>query len=124
MRILVTGSSGHLGGALMRVLGSTGCDVIGLDIRESPHTSVVGSIFDRAFVRDSVKGVDAVLHAAALHKPHVGSHDRQDFVDVNVAGTLNLLEESVAAGVGRFVFAGTTSTFGRALTPPQGAPAA
>src|SRR5207253_244718 len=40
------------------------------------------------------------------------------------AGTLNLLEEGVAAGVSRFVYTSTTSTFGRALTPPTGAPAA
>ena len=75
-------------------------------------------------VRDCVQGVDAVLHAATLHKPHVGSHGRGDFVDTNVTGTLNLLEEAVAAGVGRFVFTSTTSAFGRALTPPPGAPAA
>jgi UDP-glucose 4-epimerase len=54
----------------------------------------------------------------------VGSHARRDFVDTNVTGTLNLLEESVAAGVGRFVFTSSTTTFGRALTPPVGAPAA
>ena len=64
------------------------------------------------------------MHAATLHKPHVGSHRRQDFVDTNVTGTLNLLEEAVAAGVGRFVFTSTTSAFGRALVPPAGAPAA
>ena len=40
------------------------------------------------------------LHAATLHKPHVGSHSRQEFVDTNVTGTLTLLEEAVAAGVG------------------------
>ena len=45
-------------------------------------------------------------------------------MDTNVTGTLNLLEEAVAAGVGRFVFTSTTSAFGRALTPPPGAPAA
>jgi nucleoside-diphosphate-sugar epimerase len=65
-----------------------------------------------------------VLHAATLHKPHVGSHSRQDFVDTNLTGTLNLLEEAVAAGASRFVFTSTTSAFGRALTPPPGAPAA
>jgi nucleoside-diphosphate-sugar epimerase len=65
-----------------------------------------------------------VLHAATLHKPHLGTHDRQDYVDTNVTGTLNLLEEAVAAGVGRFVFTSTTSAFGRALIPPRGAPAA
>jgi UDP-glucose 4-epimerase len=54
----------------------------------------------------------------------VGSHDRQAFVDANVTGTLVLLEEAVAAGVGTFVFTSTTSAFGWALCPPPGAPAA
>jgi UDP-glucose 4-epimerase len=124
MTVLVTGSSGHLGEALVRVLGAEGIDVVGLDVLESPHTSAVGSIADRAFVRRSMAGVDAVLHAATLHKPHVGSHSRQDFVDVNITGTLNLLEEAVAAGVGSFVFTSTTSAFGRALSPGPGEPAA
>ena len=44
-------------------------------------------------------------------------------MDTNVTGTLNLLEEAVAAGVGRFVFTSSTSAFGRALVPPAGAPA-
>jgi UDP-glucose 4-epimerase len=123
MRVLVTGSSGHLGEALMRVLADDGVDVVGLDVLASPYTSVVGSVADRALVRRSVEGIDAIVHAATLHKPHVGSHRRQEFVDTNVTGTLNLLEEAVAAGVGRFVFTSTTSTFGRALTPPPGAPA-
>jgi UDP-glucose 4-epimerase len=124
MRILVTGSSGHLGEALVRVLRAEGRDVVGLDALASPHTDVVGSIADRAVVRDCVAGADAIVHAATLHKPHVGSHGRQQFVDTNVTGTLNLLEEAVAAGAGRFVFTSTTSTFGHALIPPPGAPAA
>ncbi len=74
--------------------------------------------------RRAVAGVDAVLHAATLHKPHVGSHARRDFVDANITATVNLLEEAVAAGTGAFVFTSTTSAFGRALAPPPGAPAA
>jgi nucleoside-diphosphate-sugar epimerase len=85
---------------------------------------VVGSVADRACVRSCMAGVDAVVHAATLHKPHVESHQRVEFVDTNITGTLNLLEEAVAAGVSRFVFTSTTSTFGRALTPEEGAPAA
>ena len=124
MRVLVTGSSGHLGEALVRTLRADGEEVVGLDVLPSPCTTVVGSVADRALVRRCLDGVDAVLHTATLHKPHVGSHTRQDFVDTNITGTLTLLEESVAAGVGSFVFTSTTSAFGRALTPAEGEPAA
>lgn len=124
MRILVTGSSGHLGEALVRALGADGHDVIGLDILSSPTTTVVGSIVDRACVKRHVASADAVVHTATLHKPHVSTHPRTDFVDTNVTGTLNLLEEAAAAKVGRFIFTSTTSTFGRALVPGEGQPAA
>jgi nucleoside-diphosphate-sugar epimerase len=124
MKILVTGSTGHLGEALVRTLQTTPHQVAGLDRVPSPYTTQVGSITDRAFVRRCMGGADAVLHAATLHKPHVATHARQDFIDTNVTGTLNLLEEAVAAGVSAFVFTSTTSAFGRALTPPAGAPAA
>ncbi len=124
MRILVTGSSGHLGEALVRALGADGHDVIGLDILPSPTTTVVGSIVDRACVKRHVASADAVVHTATLHKPHVRTHPRTDFVDTNVTGTLNLLEEAAAAKVGRFIFTSTTSTFGRALVPGEGQPAA
>jgi nucleoside-diphosphate-sugar epimerase len=69
-------------------------------------------------------GVHAVLHTATLNKPHVATHTRQDFVDTNITGTLNLLEEATAAEVGAFLFTSTTSVFGRALVPLTGAPAA
>jgi len=124
VRILVTGSSGHLGEALMRVLGDEGADVVALDVLASPFTTVVGSVADRGCVRRCMDGVDAVLHTATLHKPHVGSHRREDFVHTNITGTLALLEEAVAAGVSRFVFTSTTSAFGRALVPAPGEPAA
>ncbi len=70
-----------------------------------------------------MEGADAVLHTATLHKPHIESHGQQAFVDTNITGTLTLLEEAVAAGVGCFVFTSTTSAFGRALTPAVDAPA-
>jgi UDP-glucose 4-epimerase len=123
MRILVTGSSGHLGEALVRTLRETVHEVIGLDRTASPFSDTVGTIADRAVVRRCMQGVDAVIHTATLHKPHVGTHSRQDFVDTNIAGTLNLLEEAVSAGVTSFVFTSTTSVFGSAMTPRRDAPA-
>src|SRR3954454_11969237 len=124
MRILITGTAGHLGEALARVLGAEGHELVGLDLLASQFTGVVGSVADRDCARACVRGADAVLHTATLHKPHVGTHARGAFVETNVTGTLTLLEEAVAAGVGRFVFTSTTSAFGRALTPGAGAPAA
>ena len=124
MTVLVTGSSGHLGEALMRTLQAQRREAIGIDIQPGAFTHHVGSIADRAFIRRCMKNVTTVLHAATLHKPHVATHSRQDFVDVNVSGTLNLLEEAAAAGVTAFVYTSTTSVFGDALVPPPGEPAA
>ena len=108
----------------MKTLHLQGSHAIGLDIKESPFTEHLGSIADRDFVRKCIRGVDAVVHTATLHKPHVATHPRQDFVDTNITGTLNLLEEAAAAGVGAFIFTSTTSVFGRALAPSAGEPAA
>jgi UDP-glucose 4-epimerase len=100
VRILVTGSSGHLGEALVRVLRAAGDDVVGLDLLPSPWTDVVAPVGDRGAVRDALAGAGAVVHTATLHEPHVGTHDRQAFVDTDVTGTPTVLEEAVAAGVG------------------------
>jgi UDP-glucose 4-epimerase len=124
MTILVTGSAGHLGEALMRTLRAQGRAASGLDVRASACTDLVGSIVDRAFVDRAMAGAQAVVHAATLHKPHLATHTRQDFVDTNVTGTLNLLEAAASNGVAAFVFTSTTSAFGQTLIPPPGAPAA
>jgi UDP-glucose 4-epimerase len=123
MRVLVTGSSGHLGEALVRTLRGSGHDVVGLDRMASPFTTKVGPISDRSCVRECMRDVEAVLHLATLHKPHLVTHSHQDFVDTNVTGTLTLLEEAASSGVRSFVFTSSTSAFGRALTPPARAPA-
>jgi nucleoside-diphosphate-sugar epimerase len=124
MKTLVTGSSGHLGEALVRTLRDLGRNVVGLDRIEGPFTTHIGSITDRACVARCMQDVRVVFHAATLHKPHVATHSRADFVDTNITGTLNLLEEAVASGVGAFVYTSTTSVFGDALVPPAGSPAA
>ncbi len=124
MTLLVTGSTGHLGEATMRTVAAGQTQAKGIDIQPSPYTHQVGSITDRDFVRSQMQGIEAVIHTATLHKPHVATHSRQDFVDTNITGTLTLLEEAARAGVRAFVFTSTTSTFGHALVPPPGAPAA
>jgi UDP-glucose 4-epimerase len=121
---VVTGSSGHLGEGLIRTLRDRGAAAVGLDLKASPYTDLTGSITDRPLLREALAGASVVFHTATLHKPHVATHPADDFVQTNVAGTLAVLEESVAAGARCVVFTSTTSTFGAALTPPAGAPAA
>ena len=127
MKILVTGSAGHLGEALLQSLAAVSGqehELIGLDIDASPYTTVVGSVADAALVAECMKGVDTVFHTATLHKPHVGTHSKSQFIETNIQGTLTLLEAAVSANVGQFVFTSTTSTFGNALRPPLTSPAA
>lgn len=113
MRILLTGSSGWLGQTLAPRLQRDGHEVIGLDPVPAPTTRVVGSIADRDCVARTMRdfAVEAVIHSGALHKPHVETRPRSDFIAVNVQGTLNLLEAAVARGskVSRFVMTSTTS---------------
>jgi UDP-glucose 4-epimerase len=123
MRVLVTGSSGHLGEALVRTLRERGADVIGLDTRPSAWTNVVGSVADADVARHVMGGVDVVLHTATLHKPQLAFLPRQAFVDTDVSGTLALLDAAADAGVRAFVMSSSTTVFGGALIPAPSAPA-
>lgn len=113
MRILVTGSSGWLGQRLVPRLERDGHTVVGMDPVPAATTHVVGSITERSVVRRAIRehDIEAIVHAGALHKPHIATHTSSDFLAVNVQGTLNLLEEAVAPGskVERFVLTSTTS---------------
>jgi len=110
MHVLLTGSSGWLGRFLARRLRAAGHAVTGLDVAPGADTDVVGSVADPAVVaRAFERGVEAVVHAGALHKPDIARYPAHAFVDVNVTGTLNLLEAAAAAGHDRFVFTSTTS---------------
>ena len=111
MRVLLTGSSGWLGQFLAPRLRAAGHVAIGLDVVPGGDTQVVGSVADRATVEHTLSnhGIEAVVHAGALHKPDIARYPASAFIDANVTGTLNLLEAAVSAGHDRFVFTSTTS---------------
>jgi nucleoside-diphosphate-sugar epimerase len=111
MRVLLAGSSGWLGRFLAPALRWAGHVVIGLDVAPGADTQVIGSVADRVVVGRAFAdhAVEAVVHAGALHKPDIERASPRSFVEVNVLGTLNLLEAAVAAGHDRFVFTSTTS---------------
>lgn len=98
-RVLLTGASGLLGGSVARRLAETGYQVTTLQRSASGITGVRevrGSLTDRAHVAQAMAGQDAVIHMAA--KVSVSGR-RQDFVDVNIHGTENILDAAEAAGV-------------------------
>lgn len=126
MHVLLTGSSGWLGRTLAPMLRARGHAVTGMDVAPGPDTQVLGSVADRAAVeRAFAAGPQAVIHAAALHKPDIARYPAQAFVDVNVTGTLHLLEAARAAGHDRFVMTSTTSLMiSHAIRAEQGNSAA
>jgi UDP-glucose 4-epimerase len=111
MRVLLTGSSGWLGRFLAPRLRTAGHRVTGLDVVAGEETDVVGSVADRATVERVFADhrIETVIHAGALHKPDIARFPAQSFVDVNVTGTLNLLQAAAVARHDRFVFTSTTS---------------
>ncbi|MEJ2647505.1 MAG: NAD(P)-dependent oxidoreductase [Sedimentisphaerales bacterium] len=115
MRVLLTGSSGRIGRAIHARL-SEEHSVIGIDERPAETTRVVASVTDTARLRSALEGVDAVVHTAALHAPHVGVAGDADFESVNVRATASLVDLCLAAGVGKLVFTSTTALYGDAST--------
>ena len=116
MRILLTGSSGQLGSEVARQLAPDH-EVIGLDVLPGRWTNRIASVADRAAIFALMEGMDAVIHTASLHARHITTASKQDFIDTNISGMLNLLEAAVQAAVRRFVYTSTTSVYGKALVP-------
>jgi UDP-N-acetylglucosamine 4-epimerase len=127
---LVTGGAGFIGSHIAEELVGRGQKVRILDNfltgkRENiaPFLGSVelieGDIRDREVCRRAVRGVDAVLHQAALPSVPRSIENPLLVHDINVTGTLNLLWAAVEARVGRFVFASSSSVFGDDPRLPQ-----
>lgn len=105
MTVLVTGSSGFLGGALARMLLDAGEPVRGLDLTPSDDPrieAVVGDLRDVRLIEQACQGIDVVFHVASLVSQELGKP--RALFDINVTGTQNLVEAASRAGVPRFVF--------------------
>lgn len=115
MRIVLTGSSGRVGRAIFSALAGRH-DVNGIDRSPFSTTHIVGDFADIKPLRSALERADAVIHAAALHAPHVGIVPDAEFQRINVDGTRMLAEAAMAAGVPRLVFTSTTALYGHAVS--------
>jgi nucleoside-diphosphate-sugar epimerase len=125
MHILITGGTGFIGSRLALACLAQGDRVTALGLRNTPAeatnlvlieaqggTVAVGSVSDRKRLAALLSGVDFVYHlAAAQHEANVPD---QHFWEVNVAGTKNVIEASVTAGVKRFIHGSTIGVYGAA----------
>ncbi|KAF1014947.1 MAG: N-acetyl-alpha-D-glucosaminyl-diphospho-ditrans,octacis-undecaprenol 4-epimerase [Stenotrophomonas maltophilia] len=114
MKILLTGSSGRIGRAIFGALAAAH-EVVGLDRSPFATTRIIADITDRKALERAVRGVDAVIHTAALHAPHVGLVPDSVFQQVNVQATVALLQLAREAGARRFVLTSTTALYGHAV---------
>jgi UDP-glucose 4-epimerase len=115
-KVLVTGSSGQLGSFVCELLAKDG-EVAGLDKRPQPYgrlknISLVGDITEPADVREALADVGAVIHCAAQVSVEKSIQDPLADSRTNVIGTVNLLHESVQAGVRRFIYVSSAAVYG------------
>lgn len=114
MRILVTGAAGLIGSGVVARLANDH-DVIGLDLNRGPRVRIAADCLDVADWRHRVGKIDALVHTAALHAPHVGQRSNDEFHRANVEATSRLLDFALSAGASHFVLTSTTSLYGHAL---------
>ncbi len=123
MRILVTGGAGFIGSHLVRALLARGDEVAVLDNFETGKREnlqpvadrirlVEGSLADPKAVQAALEGVDGVLHQGALPSVPKSLERPLDTHMANAFGTLNLLEQCRQLGVGRLVYAASSSAYG------------
>lgn len=118
MKIAVTGSSGRIGRAIHFALCQDH-EVVGVDRSVSSVTTHPGEIDDYKLLTKAFKGAKAVVHTAALHAPHVGICDDNEFFRINIEGTKQVVRAAVDCGVQALVFTSTTALYGHAAQRPD-----
>lgn len=127
---LVTGGAGFIGSHLTEALVKRGAKVIVIDNLTSGTkknlegikdniTFIEADIRSKDVVKEAMNGVDIVFHQAALRSVPASVENPQDFIDVNIKGTINLLQQATAARVKKFIFASSSSVYGDTPSLPQ-----
>src|SRR6188508_827118 len=111
---LVTGASGFLGKAVMKLLAEQKQRTIGLDPRASATTQVVDGLSDRSKITKLLTGekVTHIIHAGGVSGPMVLADDPAEVITVNVLGSLNLLYAAMDTGVRTFIYCSSAAALG------------
>lgn len=125
MRIMVTGNKGYIGSVMVPMLQERGFDVVGLDsdLYEGcifGDESIYGANQDIHYLRkdlrdvelSDLKGIDGVVHLAALSNDPLGDFNRAVTNEINYEGSVRLARLSKKVGVKRFVFSSSCSVYG------------
>jgi UDP-glucose 4-epimerase len=115
MKILLTGSSGPKVASRVAAILAHHHDVTGVDMTAAPNTNIVADITRTDDWQPHLRGIEAVIHFAALHAPHRETHSPAQFRATNVDATRHLLDAARGAGVKRFLLASSTSVYGEAM---------
>lgn len=121
MKIIVTGGSGFLGSHMIPALEAVGHTILNIDIREPKHVeveTVVADILDKPKMMEIIKDADAVLHLAGLIEAGESVKDPQTFIDVNISGTVNVLEAMKANGINTILFSSSAAVYGEPKNIP------
>jgi len=132
MNYLITGGAGFIGSNIVKVLLNEGEYVRVLDnfstgkrenisvfINNPKFEIIEGDLRSFPTVRNAVKNVDYILHQGALPSVQRSVNDPITTNDVNISGTLNVLEAAKESGVKRVVFASSSSVYGNSVTLPK-----
>jgi UDP-glucose 4-epimerase len=111
---LVTGASGFLGKAVMKLLAEQKQRTIGLDPRASATTQVVDDLSDRSKLAKLLTGekVTHIVHAGGVSGPMVLADDPVEVITINVLGSLNLLYAALDTGVRTFIYCSSAAALG------------
>ena len=123
MKVLITGAGGNLGRSTVPSLRDAGHVPRLFDARpiETEDEFVQGDIRNRDDVARAVDGMDAIIHAAALHGIHLETWTPEDFWAVNATGTFHVYDAAREAGITHIVLCSTMAVYGESMRPPEGA---
>ncbi len=119
-KVLITGAAGFVGSHIIRECLSQGWDVLGIDVKRVETDDITffqEDLTNREVLAQAVKDVDYVFHEGAVSSSPMFEPDPSQGVGVNVMGGLYLLQACAEAGVGRFVYASTSSLYGNLPVP-------